>query len=525
MGQQANLYGPPGSGKTRRLTGIADSVVRERGAGALGAVTFTRTAAGELKQRLAPLVGAERHPNLDLVFPHVGTIHSLCYRLIGRPKVITNRQKAEWAASQGDRDSEFRGAERVDWLDTYDVGGDALEEGDAQAALHIWGAARQQMLALDEAWHRFSRRSPMLPSLERVQRLVQSYSGYKREEQVIDFEDMLEEGARERLPVEYLLVDEAQDNSALLWHVIESWRRSVPYVIAAGDPWQAIFLFNGANPSIFRSQPGGWQTIDDSHRLLPESADFALDVLRRGGYGEDSLLGTWKGVGEGYPRDGTSLYLARTGAQVERLAESLIEQGTPFAYLSGRKGPLGAEATAGWRGAYELLQEGSAPVRGVVAFAKALQKGTLNRPDEMWLATVAREQPDRRVTVDELPWGGSVEFLQRRLKHHPYYQRIVKDYGLGALVMPPAAKIGTIHSAKGREADHVYLVRNWGILPGRAMLDGDQGEVCVAYVGVSRHRVSLTLLDPPGLFGINYPFPLEGRLRYRPDGSVERLDA
>jgi superfamily I DNA/RNA helicase len=81
--------------------------------------------------------------------------------------------------------------------------------------------------------------------------------------------------------------------------------------------------------------------------------------------------------------------------------------------------------------------------------------------------------------------------------------------------------VGTIHSAKGREADHVYLDRNWGLLPGRAMLDGDLGEVCVAYVGISRHRCSLTLVDSPGARGINYPFPLEGRTIYHATGRAE----
>jgi DNA helicase-2/ATP-dependent DNA helicase PcrA len=521
MGQQANLYGPPGSGKTRKLTGIADSVVRERGAGALGAVTFTRTAAFELKQRLAPLVGAERHPNLDLVFPSVGTIHSLCYRLIGRPKVITNRQKQEWAASVGDRDSVFKGPERVDWLDTYDVGGERFEQGDASATLHIVSAARQQLLPLEDAWRLYAARNPMLPSLEAVRKLADSYAGYKHEEQVIDFEDMLEEGARERLNVEYLLVDEAQDNSALLWHVIESWRQHIPYVIAAGDPWQAIFLFNGANPELFRRQPGGWQTIDDSHRLLPESAHMALEVLKRGGYADDPLLGTWKGVGSGATSDGTSLYLARTGVLVEGLAESLIRLGKPFAYLSGRQGPLGSGPTAAWRAAHELQNEGSASAQSVLAFVKGLQKGTLDRKDQHWIEVVAREQPERRVTPDELPWSGALELLQRRLPNHTYYARVVQGYGYGALVMPPANRVGTIHSAKGREADHVYLDRNWGLLPGRAMLDGDLGEVCVAYVGISRHRCSLTLVDSPGARGINYPFPLEGRTIYHATGRAE----
>jgi hypothetical protein len=40
--------------------------------------------------------------------------------------------------------------------------------------------------------------------------------------------------------------------------------------------------------------------------------------------------------------------------------------------------------------------------------------------------------------------------------------------------------------------------------------------VCVAYVGVSRHRCSLTLVNPPGMFGIDYPFPHAGRAVLRP---------
>jgi len=508
MGQQANLYGPPGSGKTRKLTGIADSVVREQGPAALGAVTFTRTAAAELKTRLAPLVGAEHHPNLSLVFPHVGTIHALCYALIGRPKVITNAQKREWAHSLGDHDARFNGPERVDWLDTYDVGGERSDRSDTSAALHILSIARQQMLPVEAAYHLFAKRGAELPpSLEKVQRLITSYQGYKHEEQVIDFEDMLEEGARERLNVGFLLADEAQDNSALLWHVLRAWGANIPYTVAAGDPWQAIFQFNGGNPALFRNQPGGWTTIDDSHRLTGLSADFALDILKRGGYAEDPLLGTWGGVHDGSARDGSKFYLARTGVLVEELAADLLNEGTPFTYLSGRQGPLGPGPTAAWRAAHELLVEGSAPVQSVLTFVRSLKKGTLEQRDQRWLEVVAAEQPDRRVALEELPWAPSVELLQQRLPNHTYYSRVVQGYGYSALVLPPAVRVGTIHAAKGREADEVYLDRNWGFLPGTAALEGDLGEVCVAYVACSRHRVALHILDKGGRRGIDYRFP------------------
>jgi hypothetical protein len=38
------------------------------------------------------------------------------------------------------------------------------------------------------------------------------------------------------------------------------------------------------------------------------------------------------------------------------------------------------------------------------------------------------------------------------------------------------------------------------------MLSGEKSETCVAYVGVSRHRVALDFLDLPRS-GIDYPFP------------------
>jgi len=505
LGQQANLYGPPGSGKTRRLIHIAESVVRERGPAALGAVTFTRTAARELKERLAPLVGAQNHPNLDLVFPHVGTIHSLCYRLIGRPQVISNKQRAEWAKSVGDVDASFDGIDRVDWLDTFDLGdpGRSL----AASALSTYSAARQRLLTLDDGWMLLAQRDPHIAPLESVIRLVKSYEAYKHENGVIDFEDMLDEGLRERLPVEYLLVDEAQDNSALLWSVIRAWRAWIAFTIAAGDPYQAIFRFMGADPSLFRNQDGGWSTIDDSHRLTDDAARFALRTLQHGGYADDPLLSTWQGVGDGSVQDGSSFYLARTGTLVEQMASDLYEQGIPYAYLSGRKGPLGPEPTRAWRAAQELLSDDSIDAQGLLSFAKGLKRGTLNPPDQRWIETVAREDPTRRVSRADLPWSGALEMLINRLPNAGYYQRVVRGYGYGALIMPPATRVGTIHSAKGREADHVHLVRNWGTLPGRAMLEGDMGEVCVAYVGASRHRVGLDMVDLPLARGIDYPFP------------------
>jgi len=66
-----------GSGKTRVLTHrIARLIEKGVPAESILACTFTKKAAGEMAERLVPLVGREA----DLL--NLGTIHSMCYRIL-----------------------------------------------------------------------------------------------------------------------------------------------------------------------------------------------------------------------------------------------------------------------------------------------------------------------------------------------------------------------------------------------------------------------------------------------------------
>src|SRR4029077_7875508 len=101
------------------------------------------------------------------------------------------------------------------------------------------------------------------------------------------------------------------------WKVIEAWAEHVKLLIVAGDPWQAIYQFMGAEPALLRERPSDqFRTIGDSHRLDAASADYARTILAQAGYQHDDWLGTWQGIGTGEPRDGSIFYLARTGRLV-----------------------------------------------------------------------------------------------------------------------------------------------------------------------------------------------------------------
>lgn len=499
MGQIANLYGPPGTGKTHRLMGIAEAVVREHGPASLAFVTFTRAGALEIKRRLAPGVDERR---LSAMFPYVGTIHSICFRLIGGGTVVTNAHKRAWALDAGDRLATFSGADRVDWLDTYDIQDEPTS--DAQWALQILSAARQRGTSIEQACRVLD--PPLGP--DRIAEYVASYEAFKRDNDLIDFEDMLVEGGAMPLPVKYLLVDEAQDNSVLLWRTIERWRASIPFTVQAGDPWQAIYIFNGADPYLFRSQPGGWQTIGDSRRLTSDSADYARRVLLAGGVESDPLFETWDGAADGSEREGGSaFYLARTNALVNQIAQQMLLEGTPYAYLNGRRGPLGLESTRAFRAVVELRETGSVDIAGVNAIVKERGKAIFGEPEVKRWAKAARERGDQRIALADLSWGNQLDRLARGLDNYDYLATVVSKYGYGALAFEPKNKIGTIHSAKGREADYVNLVTCWGSRPGEAAASGDVGEACVAYVGTSRHRSELRFHYLPRPYGIEFPFP------------------
>src|SRR5215831_14108998 len=98
------IYGPPGTGKTRRLTELAIRAAYLYGPKRVCALTFTRAGAEELRGRIAASLGLNppsdewsRRKYYAAHLPWVGTIHSLCYRLIDRQPVVSARDLTAFA--------------------------------------------------------------------------------------------------------------------------------------------------------------------------------------------------------------------------------------------------------------------------------------------------------------------------------------------------------------------------------------------------------------------------------------------
>jgi len=502
------LYGPPGTGKTRELTGVALKAAQIYGPERTAAVTFTRTAASELKERIVAGLGLvppeapyARRRYLNQTLPWVGTIHSIALKLAGHTPVLKARDLTQFVHDMGGQPSStYEDEENAEGYQWAEPGRDEVE-----AALAVHAMARHRLISLEQAYDeaQWGYSGPTVGQ-QQVAYLARQYEDFKRDLQKIDFEDMLEQGLDCELPVDVILADEVQDNSPLLWLVLDRWMHGKLGALA-GDPYQALYIWSGADPDLYINHPGKMIPLGDSHRLTPDAASRAQRLLREGGYTEGDWLGTWTGKSIGNMRDGSEFWLARTGRLLSPVRDALEDAGTPYGNIRGG-GPLATKAADAYRVLLRLRTRGSVDASGLAHLAS--QNDLISKRSADRLKAIARSSPDEPFdqAAAEAQLGIGLGALDDGFKYGEYYRKVEHHHGAAAFRDAPRILVGTIHSAKGREADTVHLVESWGTLPARALDEpaGRRAEACVAYVGVTRHRHKLQL--EPADSGTPYPW-------------------
>jgi len=268
-----------GSGKTRVLThriahrALTGSLDPER----VLAVTFTRKAAGELRERLGRL-GLRSGV-------HAGTFHSIAYAQLRqrwqergvRPPELLERKVGFIARLMG-------------------AGRGSTAPLDVVAEIE-WAAARRVGPDHYAEAAELARRRPPLP-LERVGEIYQRYMDDKRRRRLVDFDDLLRLAARDLAadPVyqagrhwrfRHLFVDEFQDVNPLQHHLLSAWMGPESDLCVVGDPNQAIYAWNGADARYlvdFSTYFPGARTVtlEDNYRSTPQVLTVANAVLAAG---------------------------------------------------------------------------------------------------------------------------------------------------------------------------------------------------------------------------------------------------
>lgn len=398
-----------GAGKTRVLTRrIAHRVdVGTADARHTLALTFTREAAGELRRRLRRL--GLREP------VEAGTFHAIALGILrqrwqdlGRPipEILDDRQRF-----------------------LREVAG-----GDAVAVLGTeidWAAARGVPAGRYVTAARDAHRTTAVPA-DRVAAAIGAYQQLKRRRGVIDLDDLLgltvaelagdvawADGVRWRF--RHLLVDEAQDLNPVQHRLLQLLRGSGDDLYLVGDPAQAIYGFNGADPTLL---------LDVTDRLpgieiirLPTNHRCAAPIVAAGRH---VLAGGDQPIDARSARSGGAPVTIRRAADADdevRVVADLISTCDPALVRTGGVAVLARTHTqlavldAGLR-SHGVAVRRRVGTRGTVLDAVITEAGRL--PSALRLRTWAHDlideppdpSPDERQTAERRVAAAVLDFLR-----------------------------------------------------------------------------------------------------------------
>jgi DNA helicase-2/ATP-dependent DNA helicase PcrA len=488
-----------GSGKTRVLTrriayrvALGDADPRR-----VLALTFTRKAAGQLRSRLNQL-GVR-----DAVA--AGTFHAIAYAQLRQrwadtgatPPNLLDRKVGFVARLVGPRDAAVQPIDLVTEIE--------------------WAKARRVEPAAYETAALLAGRRPPL-AVGAMAAIYARYEDEKRRRGMIDFDDLLLRcteafedpgfAAAQRWRFRHLFVDEFQDLNPAQAALLAVWRGDSHDLCVVGDPNQAIYGWNGADPTYLRDianhEPGATVvSLEDNFRSSPQILAVASSILAGGGvacslqpHRADGPLpsvrsfGTERDEARGIARSvrdrhrpgapwGHIAVLTRTNAQLVSMQEELRAAGIPFRVRGGGSFLQRPEIQT----AIADLQRSRGPLRVALVDLRTEVPATPDDTDE------------RRALIDEL-----VRLADEHLSLDPeasvdgFSSWLVTALGDDAGGNRDAVELASFHAAKGLEWPIVFLAGlERGLVPiGHAKTDETLDEERrLLYVAVTRAEQEL----------------------------------
>ncbi len=274
-----------GSGKTRVLALRAARRIRDGTAEAdhTAICTFTRKAAHQLRQRLrhygVPVSTPARSGGAPDPGARAGTIHQLALTLLRRH------------ALDGDRPPPVVADGRYRMIVT--IVGDATMASAIDTEIGWAKANCLNSTSYAEAASLAGR--PALVGIDQVEDAFVSYELALARRRALDLDDVLIRSAdllhddagfaeRVRWRYRYLSVDEFQDVNPAQFRLIEALAGDRSDICAVGDPNQAIYGWNGADPRLIHRLPDlipGMEVVrlDTNHRSTPQVVAAAAAAL------------------------------------------------------------------------------------------------------------------------------------------------------------------------------------------------------------------------------------------------------
>ena len=310
-----------GSGKTRVLTSRIAYLIEEKGvpASAILAITFTNKAAKEMQERLFSITDVSRS--------WVCTIHSMCVRILRMYAEEVGISANFSIYSETERNNIIKKSfQECDYDD---------EKLLKSVKYHI---ANAKMLGFEP--ERYAEEYAGEHDIEMVTKVYSRYQKHLRENNALDFDDLLNETrkllrtneeAREYLggKFRYILVDEFQDTNAVQYEIVKLLASVHGNLFAVGDDDQSIYGWRGAkieNILHFEKDFKGAKVfkLERNYRSTKRILTLANTVIKNNGRRKNKTLWTENEDGqeakvqEAEEESGEARYVAHTIAGLLR---------------------------------------------------------------------------------------------------------------------------------------------------------------------------------------------------------------
>ncbi|WP_254543213.1 UvrD-helicase domain-containing protein [Halomarina pelagica] len=569
--QVTRLFGGPGCGKTTALLDRVDSLLEEEGVEVddVLVVSYTRAAAAEIRERLAERL--DRNPRS--LRGNVCTMHAKAYQLLdlSRGDVVGEKHKKEFCEDYGlEYEDEYEASRRRSSRSTT-MGNKIIatsqwlqrtrrDVADWYDVPFQWDVETVRLPPdVDPNAQTGNKYTPTWSSGDDrldVPEAIRAWRAYKGDNGLVGFADMLERvKQRSLLPnVDYLVIDEFQDITTLQYEVYDEWKAHMKRVLIAGDDDQVVYAWQGADPHLLLNEVGEDVILDTSYRLpsrilnvvnheiahvterqekdfLPRKEGGAVEAVRN-----PSMLDLVRNIRHTIETDeeGSVMVLFRARYQMYQFIDEFIGEGIPFRALTDQR--MWTDRLTDYVRAVEAIEDGE-PVDGLqvrrlaemldsAAFGTGERDDLYDALDDLQDAEGVEDLTDLEVAPDFVkdhapftPGRASAADMVRKVTN--YQKRSIKAYFGGDYqdVDRSRVRLGTIHSAKGREADHVFVatdltekvveqmaatIEDEGIeVPGDGAFSKTtdpvptltDNERRVFYVGMSRARERLVLME------------------------------
>lgn len=337
-----------------------------------------------------------------------------------------------------------------------------------------------------------------------VDRIDRGLREFKQHHGLIDYTDMLERFTESTwIPdLDVVIVDEAQDLSPLQWQVVGRIASKARRVVVAGDDDQAIYRWAGADPAHMGGIRGDRRILNQSYRVPASVQNIARELISRttGGviksWNPRPVSGRVDRVGKIEQIDLTSkdiLILARNFSYLSEVQSMLRHRGIPFSYRGTPAIPWEIiSIITDW----EKLRSGDSldvdRVRKILSYmgvsVDAKYRKLPGVRGELGLGELTTKHGVKTTAI----WHEALD----KLPHQEKMFMLAARRNGESLNREPRVRLSTIHGSKGGQADHVVILTDMAPRTKKEQYKHPDDETRVWYVGVTRAKERLTIVDP-----------------------------